>query len=403
MQEYYIQFLKKFSIENYQRLMQELHAAIGYKYKFSTTPVFLKKERFEKLTRITEAVISLLKSPAYQDSVRQNPWFLPIHPLRDDDYFGCVDFHLSDNEEKIIEVNLHPPGYSGFVELLETKFIQSLLNASFTGASSGFEKALIKNISADLAFKRIAIVEIDVQNQHCFGEYQYIKRLLQKQGVDTVTCDAENVKVSESRYLLWDGVEYERILNRVVPSTIRSESKVLRNYIDLYNSRHEIFFINPWGWRLADKNLLTVLTDLDKAAFDLDESLVSLLKSASLETHKLSNFESAGEIKELFGSLKKIVLKPLDNYAGQGIFLKPSNPILDRLLIKQGDEYIVQKLFPAGKLSYITFDGSLTEIKYDVRIIFIQGRVIAGYARLYTGALANFKGENGGLAPIIVI
>src|ERR1700753_3870316 len=125
MNNYYTQYFEQFTPEKFARYTASLETAIGFQYRFDPSPVILQRGKFERLVAVTNSVVKLLQSSSYQERVTSTPWFLPQNPMRPHDYMGCVDFHITDEAEKIIEVNFCPPGHLAFTELMEDKFLDA--------------------------------------------------------------------------------------------------------------------------------------------------------------------------------------------------------------------------------------------------------------------------------------
>jgi len=149
--------------------------------------------------------------------------------------------------------------------------------------------------------------------------------------------------------------------------------------------------------------MLPVLNNLSYQSFNMNNRDVELLSKAALKTRHLLEFSSFDECVEEFGLPRRVIVKPLDNYAGRGILYKPSNKKLKEIMEKEKENYIIQEIFSPGKIPYIKPDGNLTDAKFDVRVVFMNAEVVGAYARSYQGSITNFSGEVGGLSPVIVV
>ena len=402
MQEYYNNFFRQFSLLNYQQYLKVVQDEAGKNYKFATTPVFVSKAQYERLKIITEAIVRLLQNDFYQDSVYKAPWFLPKFLMQTSDYFGCVDFHIQPGAEKIIEINLFPPGFSSFAELVERDF------SEFVGdfgkkISTGFEKKLVAAVTNDFESRQIAIVDIDAFNQYNIDEFRYIRKILERCNIKSSIVPAEQAEISDAGNFLADGIEYDRIYNRLIPFDWELNKNKLRNYSELFMKKPGMFFTNPFGWKLGDKAFLPVLSDLNNQSYNLSKKDVKILTNAVLNTKLLNEFSSLEECIDEFGLPRRVIIKPLDTYAGRGILFKPSNKKLKEIIEREKEKYIIQEIFPAGKIPYIKPDGNITEAKFDVRIVFMNAQVVGGYARSYQGSITNFSGDIGGFTPIFIV
>jgi len=402
MHEYYKKFFLQFSAKKYQHYFEALHLETGGNYKFGSTPVFIPRAQYERLKKITDATIRLLQDELYQKSVYDIPWFLPQYPMQKQDYFGCVDFHVQLETEKIIEINLFAPGFSSFMELVENYFFNTF-ECFGSPTAPGFETKLVTAIKTDFEDMRVAIVDIDAYNQYNINEFGYVKKLLATHKVESCIVPAENADISKTGNLLYEGNQYERIFNRLISFDWQQQTNKLINYSELYKTKPEMFFTNPFGWQLGDKRMLPVLNNLSYQSFNMNNRDVELLSKAALKTRHLLEFSSFDECVEEFGLPRRVIVKPLDNYAGRGILYKPSNKKLKEIMEKEKENYIIQEIFSPGKIPYIKPDGNLTDAKFDVRVVFMNAEVVGAYARSYQGSITNFSGEVGGLSPVIVV
>jgi hypothetical protein len=402
MNEYYNNFFQHISPDKYQTYLQFLQLKTGENYKFASTPFFIHRSQYDRLKKITQATVKLLQDTSYQKTVYDVPWFLPQYPMQEQDYFGCVDFHLQPDSEKIIEINLFAPGFSSFMELVEKQFFQTF-NCFGNPTASDFEEKLVSALTNNFEHKRVAIVDIDAYNQYNIDEFRYVKKLLAKHNVESSIVPAENVAISKAGNLLYEGNEYARIFNRLISYDWQQHADRLTNYSALYQKNPEMFFTNPFGWQLGDKRILPVMYNLDRQSFNLNRDDVELLSAAVLNTKLLQTFSDLDECIEEFGLPRHVIVKPLDNYAGRGILYKPSNKKLKEIIETDKENYIIQEIFPPGKIPYMKPDGSKTEAKFDVRIVFMNTEVVGAYARSYQGSITNFSRDVGGLTPVIVV
>ncbi|MEI6221298.1 MAG: hypothetical protein WCP97_00875 [bacterium] len=399
----YQKFYDQYKPECYEQYLQNLSETIGVSYKFSSTPILISSEQWERLRETTTAVLDLLRSSEYQSSIAKQSWFLPVQPLTENDFYGCVDFHLGSDEEKIIEVNFFPPGFSSVAELMERTFIKHF-QLPQKGLFEGFEELLISAITDNYSHSKVAVSDISIDQQYTLGEFYYLLKLMQQHGVDAQLCNAERVAISPDGYPVWHNQEFKRVYSRLIPYDWEYSKERLGCYTEMYTKHPEIFFTNPFGWRLADKRFLSVLSTLQDGDYGLDVVSVASIRRATLVTRMLQDFVDLQSVKDCFGSVKNIIVKPVDNFAGHGVLLKPTVGGLERLLSndKARNNYVVQQLFPADKLRYITDAGKQEPMKYDVRVVFLRGNVVGAYGRVYEGSITNFRSEAGGFAPVLV-
>jgi len=371
--------------DKYLKYLSEMPNYIKNKYKFSNTPVLLKQRIFEELKEITNKTLDFLSSDFHYKNIQNKSSFFEDIPLKNEDYLGSVDFHINQQGIKIIEVNMFPPGLASLVDFMESSFQKHLMNSKVSKTSKNYIHKYLSNLTNNFELKNIAICDFDLDNEYNIGEFQYIKELLEKEDI--------KVSILEARELKKDH-KFDRIFNRTIPSLWEKNKEELKIYTEIYNKDPSSFFPNPNVWKYASKDMFS---EMEKY-FEEDDDIQNKI----LQSKKLSKFESIEELKSEFGSPSKTILKPLSEFAGKGIFLKPSNKILERIFEEEKENYIIQRLFKAGKINYEINNSQTKELKYDLRMVFINKEICGSYARVYEGGITNFRGEYGGLAPVFV-
>lgn len=370
------EFLERYRPDRYQRYLDSLAAEIGHRYTYSTTPLFLPRERLERIFDTVRSVIRLLQSPHFQEEAAREPWFLPWHSLRKRDYFGCVDFHLQGDEEKIIEVNFNPPGRFGLLELMERKFLEAFAIPTLVELNTGFEKAVVAAATEGETGRRIAIaVNPTASSRELLPHYRYVESFFLRHGVQARVVFADAVRMDEDGYPLWDGVRYDVVLNLLIARTWRDHPDLFAPFTELYRRRPELFFPSPYGARLGDKRLLGVCHRLSEDSLGLGESDVRNLRRSSLQALRLTEFRDPDAVRERFGGEEKLVLKPLDNYRGNGVVVQPSREELAAIFERSRGGYIAHEYFPAEEVPCLSPDGRVETHPFEVRVGFLDGDV----------------------------
>jgi len=370
----------RFRPDDYQRYVDRLAATIGHRYTYSTTPLFLPRERLERMFATVRSVVRLLASPRYQQEASSEEWFLPGHPLRTRDFFGCVDFHLQGDEEKIIEVNFNPPGRFGLLELMERTLLEELAAPTLVRLNEGFEKAVVDAATEGDIGRRIAIaVNPTASSRELLPHYRYVESFFLRHGVEARVVFADAVQMDADGFPLWDGVRYDVVLNLLIARTWRDNPELFAPFTALYRRRPDLFFPSPFGARLGDKRLLAVLhrlgEDLGEEPLGLAAGDVENLRRASLPALRLTSCRDAGEVADRFGGLENLVLKPLDNYRGNGVVVQPTREELAAIFERSRDNYIAHAFFPAEPVPCLTPDGRVETHPFEVRVGFLNGDV----------------------------
>ncbi len=395
--EHYAQFFERFTTEKYESYLRNLGVTIE-KYSFSTTPYFLPRKRFERLVEITNSLLKLLKSPAYHEQTARTSWFLPHHTMRPTDYFGDVEFHCGDVEDKILEVNFNPPGHVGFLELLEGAFLNAFDVPHALRVNEGFEERLVDAVTDHRRYTKIAVgVNHTAASKPYMAHYKYFEKIFSRHGIESRVVYAADVQMDEAFCPMWDGRPFDRILNLVIPRIWEDNPEPFSKFTLAYKHHPEMFFPNPFGWRLGQKRLQAVCYNLENENFGLEEKDVEIITKASLETYMLSDFSSPSELMQRFEG-KDFVLKPLDNYHGKGLFIRPSVESIEQVFDSARDRYIAQQYFPPSQVPCITTGGAIENYLFSLRLGFLNGEFFG--ARGYNFTIPPSSEH---IVPVVVV
>lgn len=385
----YDAFFRQFTAERYQRYVAGIEETLGpHIYRFATTPLFLSEERYARLVEITNSVVRLLAAPRYQELMTSTPWFAAQYPLQPWDYFGCVDYHLGGDAEKLIEVNFCPPGHVGLTEMFERRFFEAFDLGPSRPMNEGFERALVRLVTENGRHAKVAIaLNHTARSQNYIPHYKHVARIFAAHGVDARLLHAKDVELDAESRPSWNGERFDRIFNLVIPRIMQYEPEPFARYLEAFRAHPAIFFPNPLGWKLATKALLTVCSDLGRESFGIAEEDRERIEGATLETHHLSRFGTAGEAADHFGGASNVVLKPLDNYHAQGVFIRPSMEELERVFADDRERYVIQRYFPADSNPRISPEGKIGMYRHSVRVGFVDGKAFSVRSYSYTDPL----------------
>ncbi|WP_333805530.1 hypothetical protein [Sulfurospirillum sp.] len=351
--EYKAFYHNHFTQARYKQYQKDFQEQSGKLYTLSTAPYFLKSRIASKIKEtILPTLIKLLSSKEYQESVYARGWFLPKVEVSKEDFVGCADFHIHGDEVRLIELNFFLPGHIGFVELFPKLFSKNF-DYPFEIFADGFEQKLANFLKQRFAGTKIALAVNHLGlSVHYFEHYKYLEKSLNKHGIDAKVVYAKDAGISSSNKPMWDNEEFDGVFNIVIPRIWEHNSDVFVNYTKLYAKASDLFFPNPWCWTIGDKRFLTLLSNLKAGDFGLDAQDVEILKSITLKTRLMSEFKSIQEICDAFKDEKHLVLKPIDNFHTQGVYIQPSLEIMEEVFCKDASRYVVQELFNAEEFYY---------------------------------------------------
>lgn len=410
-EECYQEYFSKYSLENYQKFVERVSKTIGHDYKLNNVPLFLSKDRFDRLTATANSVVKFLQSPLYHKKVTSTDWFLPQNPMQLTDYFGDIELHISDCEEKIMEINFNPPGLVGLLELLESSFLEAFGLTPVLRVNQGFEKLFAETISENYKYKKIAIgISHLTSSSPYYPHYKYFEQILDKYGIEGKVFYARDVALGKENLFIWNKEQFERIFNLLIVKVWQDRPKAFSNYTKAYKSHPEKFFLNPLGWKLGNKSVLPILYNLRNESFGLPVEDIENIKRCSLKTHLLSDFKTPEDLLQEFGSQEQIVLKPLNNYQAKGVEIKPNFETIKTIFEKQKDNYIAQQYFAPGRLptlpstlsSKSAFSESTNNLNlerhFSLRIGFFNGKSFGARAYTFTSPPTY-----GALMPVVVV
>ena len=288
--------------------------------------------------------------------------------------FASFDFHVINDSIQLIECSIFPAGLSFAVsEIMHPSISIQYLNA----INELFEP-----------YNKILIIDHDLKNQIFLAEFFWLKHHLQQQGkqvhiteaselsydleTNTVTCGPELLLSGEFQSVNLDS-QIDFIANRLPLGDALETPEKFQALFDCQLSNPELFSTTYYEWMLSEKSSLPILAE--------NPSLAKYLGNPSLA----KSYQNIEQVKKVYGS--KVVAKPLYSRGGKGVMIKPSNPQLKSVLNAE-EEYLFQRYAPAPKLP--------TGEKYDLRAYVLNGEVEGYLARLFFGAVTNFKSNDSG-------
>lgn len=378
MKKYENYYERHFTPERYKAYQDDFKQRVGKLYALSTGPYFLKNSVATKIRNdVLPSLIKLLDSKEYQDGIYKRGWFLPPLNVEKKDFFGSADFHVNGDEIRLIELNFFITGHFGLMELFP-KLFSKRFEIEFEIFSDGFEARLAEFFKSAFFGNKIALAVNHLGlSVHYFEHYKYVEEFLNKQGVDAKVVYAKDASVSQNNKPMWDGEEYDGVFNMVIPRIWEHNKEEFASYTDLFCKLPKLFFPNPWCWTIGDKRFLNTLSSLKEGEYGLSEDEIANLKKITLKTALLSSFSSAKEASDFFGGAQNMVLKPIDNYHTQGVYIQPSIEKLQEVFDNEKDVYVAQEYFISEKILYKDENGRQVEPwRTQLRVEFFDGEFL---------------------------
>lgn len=312
--------------------------------------------------------------------------------------FNSYDFHIADQGPQLIEINTNAagallgmhaekemlqcceglPGYLSYPEFaFNSEQIASMFRREFALRFP------------DRPLRRVAIVDEKPEEQFFYPEFVLAKELLQSHGIDTVIVAPQELRITE-------GIAYAQelpldfIYNRLTDFSLQKpESAVVK---EIYEKGIATVSPNPAVHALyASKANLAFFWS--ETANDLPQAEIATVCAHLPETVFVTN-ENAGR---LWSQRKEWFFKPVDGYAGKGVYRgdKLTTKVWQHIV---SGNYIAQR-YVAPRTRQVS---DTMRLKYDVRVYTYAGEILGLMARYYQGQTTNFRTEHGGLAGVLV-
>ena len=305
----------------------------------------------------------------------------------------CYDFHITNAEVKLIEVNTNAA--FGIVAGILSHINKQALPLHFSKEDYDGHKFLKKAIEEEIALcnldlenVNIAIIDDHPESQKTYFEFHYYKSLFEHWGYKTVICDPLELEWDLKNKVLShrSGQKIQFVYNRCCDFLLESpkHEHLKQAFIHLKTC----FSPNPYEYcLLAHKQRLIDLSNRDFL------ELLSL-SNDDLETIKKVVPFSASILnipkEDLWSQRKKFFFKPKTLYGGKGVF-RGSSISRKKFESIYNTSYMVQEYLPPS-----TFE----DYKYDLRIYTYKSEPYLSLARLYRGQATNANTAGGGLASI---
>lgn len=364
---------------------------------FSPHALFVDRASLDAMAAVASAVLEVATCPAYIDRVLDWAPAIASHdPGSPGGVFG-LDFHLTVEGPRLIEVNTNPGGLLLNALLLDG--VEACAPASWaptrtsTDARAAAVDAWLEDARAQLgrAPTRIAVVDLDPPAQFLYPEFELYAAAFQERGLDCVICDPDA--------LTWDGTSlrdasgtvdfvYNRLTDFALqdPASAAIRAAFLADAVALtpHPRAHAL---------LADKRNLAVLGDGERLrAWGIAPDVSALLSRAIPETFAVDGSRA----EQLWERRKDYFFKPATGFGSRGSYRgdKLTRRVWES--IEQGI-YVAQRFAPPSLR--VAADG--TTLKADVRCFVNRDSVLMFAARLYQGQTTNMRTAGGGFAAVL--
>ena len=373
---------------------------------FSSTVVFLSQSVADQIGAAVSALDRTMAQPAYQDqalarapAIAQRGW----GPLG---VFMGYDFHLSDQDPKLIEINTNAGG--GLLNAALARAQQACCEAmdwafkpdpALARLDDSFVQMFISEWQrqrGDTPISLIAIVDDDPSAQYLAPEFELCRQMLQRHGLEARVLDPTSLAWQDGQ-LVHDGKVVGLTYNRLTDFYLTDPChQALRR---AYEAGAVVMTPHPRAHALlAEKRNLIALSDPAQLASwgvgDADRELLGKVVPPTVRV-------TSDRADELWAQRRQWFFKPEAGYGGKGVYRG------DKLTRRVWEEitaggFVAQAMVPPSE-RLIEVDGVLTDLKFDIRAYVYAGQVQLLAARMYTGQTTNFRTPGGGFAPVVIV
>ncbi|WP_026476916.1 glutathionylspermidine synthase family protein [Alkaliphilus transvaalensis] len=412
-QDYVKEDLKEYK-ENYERVFQEVEdSPAKYKGKpveFLYQPMFFTDVEIDRFRELTDQLMVILNKVI--DEYIQNPAFrkhfgfsplLEKMILKDPGYdvnvpMGRFDifYHYDTGDFQFCELNAD--GSSGMIEQRELQKIieKSKAIEDFSGQYQveGFElfdswvEALLKNYkeySKKDVKPQVAIV--DFFKAEPPSEFIEFQKAFEAKGCPTIVVDPRNLEYRDGN-LFYQNFRIDCVYRRTVTWEIIEHAEEVKAYIDAYLDGN-VCFVGPIRSQVIhNKAVFAILHDKEKTPFLTPEERTFVERHIPY-TSFFDN-QNQGVVAYALENKDKLVLKPMDRYASNGVKIGEDYSLEEwKKIIEEEavEEYLLQAFCKVPKAPMARFDREdvkFIDHNYIIGLFMYNGKMQGVYTRTGT-------------------
>lgn len=364
---------------------------------FSPYALFVDRAALEAMGRVAAALFDVASNPQYRQHVLQ---WAPNIGSHDPGSAGGVlglDFHLTVDGARLIEVNTNPGGLLLNAVLLDA--VQTCAPAAWTTWTTA-AKAGDAAIAAWLddarqqsgrAPARLAIVDSVPWEQFLYPEFELYAAAFREHGVDCVIRAPEELRFGPGGLADANG-RIDLVYNRLTDFALEEASHA--DLRQAYLAGSVALTPHPRAHALfADKRNLTVLGDPDLLeGFGVDADSTALLAQIIPPTFEVV----PGNRDALWAARNSYFFKPAAGFGSRGSYR--GDKLTKRTWESMASATYIAQTFAPPSMRIVHGGQSL---KADVRCFASEAGVLLFAARLYQGQTTNMRTPGGGFAAVL--
>lgn len=364
---------------------------------FAPQALFVDRASLAVMERMTHAVFKVARLPAYADRVLAWAPALARHDPGSSGGVIGLDFHLTDQGPRLIEINTNPGGLllnALALDAVDACEPHTWMTWTTTEAAvAAGTQAWLDEAQAQLGrpASRMAIVDVDPSNQFLYPEFRLYRQAFEQRGV--------SCSIHPPTALAWDGQAlrdargrldfvYNRLTDFALADT--GSAALAAAY------RHRAVALSPHPRAhalLADKRNLAVLGDAGYLrSIGLDAADAAVLAGGIPETVLLCDDNRDA----LWATRERYFFKPANGYGSRGSYR--GDKLTRRVWETMAPvDYVAQAFAPPS----VRISAAGAALKADLRCYATEHGVILFAARLYQGQTTNMRTPHGGFAAVL--
>ncbi|MDX8377686.1 MAG: hypothetical protein R8L53_06650 [Mariprofundales bacterium] len=347
--------------------------------------ISIKKETFEKCLQFVSVIQEFVHNDAYKSKVEVKQIIQGVK-YQNSILMG-YDFHITNDEPKLIEVNNNAGGiFSAKEGSAATLLPQPLLPIW----DVDLRQRLLNMFAPE--WHCIAIMDEDIDNQFMFPEMQAFKRLLEENGKQVFLVNPEDIYTDAESVLYVQGQRLDAIYNRHTDFYL--SGLFMNNIKNAYIKQTINLTPNPYSYAyIGDKTRMRDWWTDGLLESCLPSKDIELIRNVVPRVYLLADMDK----DVLWKERKHWVFKPTASHAGKGVLLGKAT----------------------GRKRFMAFDPSCTVVQeyvqpdsvivnddtynYDVRLYMNEDKLIAVAGRIWQGMIMNFRTTGSGFVPLVIV
>jgi hypothetical protein len=363
-------------------------------------PVFLPKADYDAMTNIVRAIEAATRLSPFREAALARAPLIAQQDLGPRGAFMGYDFHLTDADPKLIEINTNAGG--AFLNAFIARAQRVCCDATALSLADKFDDAAVAMFEQEWRLqrgsgrpRRIAIVDDAPEQQYLYPEFVLARDVLARAGFEAAIADARDLRYEDGA-LRYGGEAVDLVYNRLVDFTLNEAAHAALR--EAYRAGAVVVTPNPHNHALyADKRNLTLLSDHERlGVWGLGRQHAAQLKSLP-RAHAVTSCN----VDALWDERKRYYFKPGAGYGGKAVYRgdKLTKNVWQRI---RTSGYIAQERAEPSERN-VRVGGETHARKLDVRLYTYDGQPLLSAARLYQGQTTNFRTPGGGFAPVLVV